>query len=78
MKHGETLRTKTLEPKKNNAPILLKVIWYITDLDWWTNVNTHVWLHPMLQLWKYTKYGVDSYVAVSYGILICVELGEAV
>ena len=41
--------------------------------------NTHVWLHPMLQLWKYTKYDVDSYAAVSYGILngICVELSEA-
>ena len=31
----------------------------------------------MLQLWKYTKYDVDSYVAVSYGILIVVERGEA-
>ena len=34
MKHGETLKRKNSGTKKNNAPILLKVIWYITDLDW--------------------------------------------
>ena len=31
----------------------------------------------MLQLWKYTKYDINSYVTVLYGMLICVELGEA-
>ena len=33
-----------------------------------------VWLHAMLQLWKYDG---DSYFAVWYGIVVCVELSEA-
>ena len=32
MKHGETLKTKNSGTKKN-APILLKVIWDIADVD---------------------------------------------